>query len=956
MRLKLIFFTITCFLCIDNAIGQTYNFRHYSEDEGLHQTYIYCISQSNKGLLNLSTGEGFCTFDGNKFHNYNDKRLTENFVTTHYVDSRNIVWLGHSQQGLSYILNGKINPLNDKQIADYKVSQIIGDNKNNIWVSTLGGGLFKVDTTFHLHKIKNTSNTINSFCINNNGTLVAATDNGLRIFKISRDGARLMDSLITFQNKNVKQIIAIDKIQKRFWVSVEGEGIYGIVQENGHYRQFLHLNSELASESGNITCLFSDQAENLWVGLFGEGLRKISFNGEVSHGSYTILKIGKSNGLINQYIQSIYQDEEGNMWFGTFGGGLIEKPVEKFSFYGPKEGILQANIKTLVTDSAGNLWIGSDKGLAVYEKENNRYIAYSSANGFIDDKINALKFDNKGVLWIGTANNGIYRYNTLSNKFENLSKVKKLTISTINCIIQHENKILIGTTEGIYVYQEDTPLVELITTGDGLLHNNVLSLFYDSHNRLWIASHGAPPYYIKEKKITPFKEVQNLNSFNINCYAEDQSGNIWIGTEGDGIFKYDNRGFTNYKTTNGLLSNYCIGIEVDGNNSVWVSHRNGLSEKKNFHKEFNSHTNKTGLLFYENNINAIHKDASGNLWFATSQGIVRYDPDMGVHSDIEPKLFITKIKLNDAVYSPAEMIVKKYGYYSVQIDYFAISLTDPKSIRYKYRMLGIDSTWKSTSLTYADFPRLSDGNYTFQVIACNANGLYSSKPVEVSFTIKPPIWKHTWFYLFVICSVVLVTYIIVYVRIKNLKKVQALLQETVHQKTNLLQKEKEEVEKIKMVLEHKNKDITDSINYAKRLQDSLLPPDHLMNRLFNKKYFILYKPKDIVSGDFYWSASLTRQTEAHPLSLAAVVDCTGHGVPGAFLSIVANDFLKQCTIDKEVKNTNEILDYLNRNVSSNLNQSHNSKMRVKDGMDIAMIAIDYKNLKLYFSGANNPAY
>ncbi|MGZ6540093.1 MAG: PP2C family protein-serine/threonine phosphatase [Bacteroidia bacterium] len=129
-----------------------------------------------------------------------------------------------------------------------------------------------------------------------------------------------------------------------------------------------------------------------------------------------------------------------------------------------------------------------------------------------------------------------------------------------------------------------------------------------------------------------------------------------------------------------------------------------------------------------------------------------------------------------------------------------------------------------------------------------------------------------------------------------------------------------------------------------------------MNRLFNKKYFILYKPKDIVSGDFYWSASLTRQTEAHPLSLAAVVDCTGHGVPGAFLSIVANDFLKQCTIDKEVKNTNEILDYLNRNVSSNLNQSHNSKMRVKDGMDIAMIAIDYKNLKLYFSGANNPAY
>ncbi len=161
----------------------------------------------------------------------------------------------------------------------------------------------------------------------------------------------------------------------------------------------------------------------------------------------------------------------------------------------------------------------------------------------------------------------------------------------------------------------------------------------------------------------------------------------------------------------------------------------------------------------------------------------------------------------------------------------------------------------------------------------------------------------------------------------------------------------------RIVLELQNQEIKSSIRYAKRIQDSLLPPAETLDKLFDKNYFVFYKPKDIVSGDFYW-ASPVKTSGDNPisLSLAAVVDCTGHGVPGAFLSIVASNLLKQSLTERSVNNVAEALDFLNEKVIATLNQTSSPESRMRDGMDVSIIAIDYQKHKLYFSGANNPIY
>ena len=160
------------------------------------------------------------------------------------------------------------------------------------------------------------------------------------------------------------------------------------------------------------------------------------------------------------------------------------------------------------------------------------------------------------------------------------------------------------------------------------------------------------------------------------------------------------------------------------------------------------------------------------------------------------------------------------------------------------------------------------------------------------------------------------------------------------------------------IIEQKNKDITDSINYAKRIQEAILPNDEEMAEALSD-YFVYYRPKDIVSGDLYWANTTTTTPKDGPgrkMSLIAAIDCTGHGVPGAFMSIVGHTILEQTLTDPSVNSPGAALDFLTLGVIRTLKQKAGDDFSIKDGMDIALCAIDHTDMKLYFAGANNPMY
>lgn len=182
----------------------------------------------------------------------------------------------------------------------------------------------------------------------------------------------------------------------------------------------------------------------------------------------------------------------------------------------------------------------------------------------------------------------------------------------------------------------------------------------------------------------------------------------------------------------------------------------------------------------------------------------------------------------------------------------------------------------------------------------------------------------------------------------DLAENERYLEEKVRQRTAEVVAQKEEIDKQKAQIEEYFVQVTDSIKYAKKIQEAILPPNSYVKKLLPES-FIFYRPKDIVSGDFYWLG------EANGKVFFAAVDCTGHGVPGAFMSIVGYNQLRQAIITTGGSNPADILNHLNRGVTETLHQNDKDSTS-KDGMDIAICAINYDTLELEYAGAFNPLY
>lgn len=167
-----------------------------------------------------------------------------------------------------------------------------------------------------------------------------------------------------------------------------------------------------------------------------------------------------------------------------------------------------------------------------------------------------------------------------------------------------------------------------------------------------------------------------------------------------------------------------------------------------------------------------------------------------------------------------------------------------------------------------------------------------------------------------------------------------------HKQKGIIELQKQEVEQQKHIVEEKNKEITDSINYAKRIQEAILPSRYTLTQSL-KNGFILYKPKDIVAGDFYWLE------QKNDIVLFAAADCTGHGVPGAMVSVICSNALSKTVLEENITTPSKILDRTKELVVERLSKNEEN---VKDGMDISLCALNLKTKELEWAGANNPLW
>jgi len=923
--------------------GQDYDFHTFGKEEGISQTYIYDLVQSSKGFLYAATGDGLSVFDGFGFQVFRtEDGLAENFCTTIFIDSRQRKWIGHLEGGITLIDSTGIKRITGKEESASKIVSFSEDEHGVVYCASADGWIycFKGRTKAKVNMFRFT--TINKMSIKGNLMFIASTQ-GLLSFNIYP----VFSLRQTFGDSKDENITALAIDEKSgILAGVDGKGLFEYEATNNYYFLKRKYSGELKSKYLGIKDICLGPNKEVFLSLNGEGIRQYSRKNDTA--SIDVNVIDGSNGLRSLYISKIYYDRDGDYWFATVGSGLLQFISRKFELYDKRNYLANMEVKSLCVDDANSIFISDGKKIGVFFRGENKLTEVLSLFDQISEsEIRELNFDNKNKGLMVSTNVGLLYYQFVKGKLINKKLIEPFKDKIINSIVKKkESGYFICTTSGLYETDPGLKVLKIYDTDNGLPHNNVISCMLDSKERLWVFSPETPLYNIWEDSVTIFKDIDSLNSFRFTSGIELNEREIWFGTEGEGVYLYRNNTFKKWNTHHGLLTDFVYNLAVTEKKDLIALHKDGISIRYKNTKNFKPISKSGGLLVLDVlSINQL-PDREGRIWIGCKEGLLCYNPSMDKINKHPPEVSITDIRFNDFRMSLKDSVHRlQYGTYEMSVDFIGISLTDPKAVQYRYRLIGVDFKWQYSNVNTKVYPNLSDGKYTFEVYATNSAGYESAEPERFSFEIASPIWKKPWFYVLLITALVLIVYLIFNWRLKALNSAKLQLEKMVEEQTLELKEEKEKVEETNLMLELKNSDITASIEYAKKIQGALMiPTDEIPKAL---DLFILFKPRDIVSGDFYW------YHETEQSYYVAAVDCTGHGVPGAFMSILGSTFLDQIMVEHPEASPSAILYHLDAKI---LHVFRKKGEKMMDGMDLSICVVSKKERKVTVSTANRPIY
>ena len=953
IRLYLLVLLAFCFAGLKQNCAQTYYFENYSAVDGL-DSKVFSIVQDENRYVWLGTRTGITKFDGNTFTNYTTENgLAPLPVRVLFRDKKNNIWLGHEGGGITRYSNGRFEEivLADSLIRS-DITSMAEDHQNRIWITTENHGALLIKNPYadtgklqyeHFLKGKKLGDRVFYSLVTADGSIYFIAFMDIKKYNPETND---FDSYAPEGISRFFQFtVLFEDSRRNLWIGTQYGGLYKYDQQAKKIEYYDTKNGLAGNWVSSIT---EDRYQNIWIGHWNldkslGGITQIAADGMHVYNT--------SNGLHDNQVWCIHEDAEGNILIGTTEHGLDIFKGERFTSFISE--LKNSQVWSILQDQEGEYWFGTNGGITVYNDKEGVFIHYNQIGNFISDQIRFLKKDQENNIWIGTADQGLTLFSTRQNRF--MSQIEfnsmlggNLNLSLTAMEIDHNNHLWVGTIDGLYEFDlSKGQYVQRYDMGNnGLPGNDISALYADSRNRLWmgaknnglaiITRNGTQKIDLKsEITSASITEDQKANTTTPTSITEDQKGNIWIGTDSKGIFVYHDSILRHYSVEDGLLSDLINVLVVDNNNNIYAGSNKGLNVINPQRDQLFSYTKRDGFTGIETKTNAGMKDNMGNIWIGTANGAFLCNTSLIQPSTDQPLIRITDFIVNRVNRDMLTDLKLRSSENDIEFKFISICLSNPDAVRYRVLLEGLHEEWHNLGESNSiEFIKLAPGKYSFNVIAKNNEGIWNSIPAQYSFRILPPPYKRPWF--ITMMALLITSGIIAYIKIRerNLVREKRVLEARVKERTQALSFANVE-------LASKNKDILDSITYAKRIQLSILPPDIPFDNTF-----ILFKPKDIVSGDFYWL------TSAGGKEFLAAVDCTGHGVPGAFMSFIGYTSLNKIVIEQGIYQPSDILDRLNEEVAHTLHQK--GEDIVNDGMDIALVAYDPALNELQYAGAFNP--
>jgi ligand-binding sensor domain-containing protein/serine phosphatase RsbU (regulator of sigma subunit) len=983
LLLLFVFFTWQSHVLLKGQISFPEN-KLFTVNEGLSQSHVNTLLQDSRGFLWVGTENGLSRYDGYEFVNYTHQpydtnSLSNNCVNAICEDSQGILWIATNKGLNSYDIKRGIftsytyDSKNSSSISDDKVLNVYIDSKKTIWVKTLKS-LDEFDPKTRTFRKYVHYYDLFRF-ISGNIPFPILEDKENRLWVGTKDGLMFFDRDLQLFNRYIcleynGKSLSHDEVRS-ICEDKDGSGTIWIGTANGlnafdptkkeFQRFYPEPNTKTFISSNHINAIYQEKPGLFWVGTNG-GLFIFNRN------ERTFAKVYSRNNIsLNVPVSSIIKDRSGVIWVGTLKGLMkINSKKTKFKLYrsgeNPGYSFTSNDIGALYSPDNERLMIGtSGAGLNILNRRTNTVINYDFSKNGTDENnsVNDIfEFSNDKYL-LGT-NNGILIFNTLSGDYVNLSEAETspgfeaLLQNKINSIVRDsKGRIWIGTFHGLYRLNPDLKTMKSYVNepdnSNSLANSTVQCLVMDRKNNLWVGTeNGLDCFETEAERFTHF-DGKKLSSTSIYSLKFDSEGELWVGTASglNRVNLTDKKPVKILTERDGISDNLIYALLIDDKQTIWISTNHGINRIDPTTYQIRTFDVYDGLQDYEFKHNVACKNRKGELFFGGVAGVNSFYPDSLDINKFVPPVIMTSVDIinakgkKESLNPFAEKIIIPYRTHIFTINFAALDFTLPEKNNFSYKFYSDkEGEWINLGNKHsATFSNLKPGEYYLKVKGSNNDLIWNDEGLTTVIIIESPFWLKTEAYYLYIFMCIITILVIYRYRTYHLRKANRILKER--------EVAAREIELQKEQLAIKNKNITDSINYAKRIQEALMPSEKSFKKILPES-FIFHQPKDIVSGDFFWVSERGNKI------FVAAVDCTGHGVPGAFMSIIGFELFRKITHSQGVDDPSKILNILNHEFEEIFRDVDNFTLR--DGMDIAFCVIDKQTKILEFSGAVNPIY
>ena len=727
----------------------SYQFDVWQTDEGLPQSTVTSIVQTRDGYLWLGTQNGLVRFDGVNFKVFNEDNtpaIKNNRFVKLFVDHEGTLWVSGEQGELLCLRNGRFTyyRMPGKGTAFSYARAICDDSEGNLWV---------VSCDWQLIRLGRGGFTVPS----GDWSLKGIEPDAVAEDQAGRVWVQTEQELAVWQDGKF-QTTWSETNAGNFQVDLATSRTGGVwVAANGRLRMFEsgHWVANLgafASTNSPIYDLYEDSHNRVWVATMGTGLFRYSSDG-------TVLHLTTKDGLPSDFVRCVTEDREGNMWAGMESGGLCRLRLATFQSLGVHQGLSSDHVTSACESTNANFWIalngdGLDRLSSDGEVEH-----YGPSEGLMNGHVWSVLQDHEGIVWAGTWD-GLFKRE--GDRFADLSDGVTIGRQVFAIYEDRQGNIWLGQ-QGFgaltRLHGDKRTVIKIPGASPSL---DVRVMTQDFSGSLWIGTENEGLYRWQNGQWTHFGKNDGLASEAVWSLQADNDGTLWIGTCGGGLSRWEDGKITTWTTRNGLINDVICQILEDDRGNLWLGSYGGIFRVSKSELGFStSETNMIQCAGYDKSdglpsIECVGgcqpsglRSRDGRLWFPTVKGFAIIVPDKVPFNPLPPPVVIEGVAVAGitAVADTLDGDLKlPPGRRRLEFQYTALSLTDPEKVRFKYRLEGLESGWNEAGpKRTADYSYIPPGHYQFHVIACNNDGVWNNTGATLAVTELPFFWQTTWF-------------------------------------------------------------------------------------------------------------------------------------------------------------------------------------------------------------------